>query len=283
MALLPVCFFGNEFTATENGKIPCSDLGVLRGYGIFDYFRTYGRKPFSLDDYLARFANSAKLLRLDLPLSHSELSTCVKELISRNIVAATSYNGEIACRLVLTGGDSADSIRLTGESNFFIMAETVPDNAAEIARKGMAVITHNYQRYLPEVKSTNYLTSIHLQPQLDAAGAAEVIYTLNNSVFEGSRSNIFLFSKETLVTPKDGILLGNTRKALLSLARGEFEIEERPVSYEELRTAEEVFISASGRLINGVTAIDGKPVGSGVCGKRTLHLLDKFLTFANQG
>jgi D-alanine transaminase/branched-chain amino acid aminotransferase len=62
-------YLNNAFVKAEDAKIHVSDLGLVRGYGIFDFFRAIDGKAIFLEDHLDRFENSARLMGLPfLPL-----------------------------------------------------------------------------------------------------------------------------------------------------------------------------------------------------------------------
>jgi branched-chain amino acid aminotransferase len=60
-------YLNGQFSPSEETKIQVSDLGLLRGYGIFDFFRSINGKPIFLSDHLDRFENSAQILGLKIP------------------------------------------------------------------------------------------------------------------------------------------------------------------------------------------------------------------------
>ena len=59
-----------------------------------------------------------------------------------------------------------------------------------------------------------------------------------------------------LVTPKEGMLKGITRANILSVAKEIMQVEERPVSLEDIRNAKEAFVSSSTKRIIPVSAVD---------------------------
>src|SRR5690606_41636651 len=63
-----IFYIDGEFVHEGDALLPADDLAILRGYGVFDYMRTYGGKPFRLDAHLKRLERSAALIGLDLPL-----------------------------------------------------------------------------------------------------------------------------------------------------------------------------------------------------------------------
>jgi branched-chain amino acid aminotransferase len=102
-------------------------------------------------------------------------------------------------------------------------------------------------------------------------------------VLEATRSNFFIFRGDTLVTPREGILIGVTRNVVLELAQGRFAIEERPILLEELPLAEEAFVTSSSREITPVVQIDDLTIGDGKPGLRTFELEQRFIEMIERG
>ena len=180
-------FLNDKIIPAIKASIPINDLAVLRGYGVFDFFRTQNRKPFHLADHLQRFRNSAQALNLNLNFSDEEIESIVSEL-----VALHNYT-ECGLRMELTGGNSEDGMTPL-LPNFFITVDEMkfPDDSEK--ENGIRVITDEYQREIPEVKTINYLNSIRLLPNRKMQNAGEVLYHFNGIVTEFSRSNIFILS-----------------------------------------------------------------------------------------
>jgi len=133
-----------------------------------------------------------------------------------------------------------------------------------------------YQRFLPETKTINYLPAIWLLPKLKTQGAIEPLYHFKGKILETARGNFFLVKNNTLITPKENILLGITRKYLIECARKNFEIEEREVTIEEIDTADEIFITGTSKHVLPVTQIDNKIIADGKPGVVTLRLMEAF-------
>jgi D-alanine transaminase/branched-chain amino acid aminotransferase len=264
------CSINGEIMPAERGHIFINDIGLLRGYGLFDYCRTYGGQAFMRDLYLQRFERSAALMGISFPFQKDSIWQQMDELHQRTGMQDISF------RLVLTGGYTPDGVTPAESPNLLIITEDIPYVAPEKFTKGIHIITDEYLRELPEIKSTNYVRLIMLRHQIKAAGAVDVLFHKNGTVSELSRSNLFLFHGNTLVTPDTNILKGITRHVTLQLAKNIYKIEERPVTLEELWQADEVFTTGTTKRIMPITMIDGKPVADGKPGRNTLRLLEAF-------
>ncbi len=267
------CSLNGKILPQEKAGIQLTDLAILRGYGIFDYFLfKYGR-PLLEEQYFDRFYTSAGQMHLAVPLEREQLSSHLRELISAN------GDSQGAIRLVLTGGYSPDGYS-PGAPNLIVLQHPYPQLPAQYFTQGVALISHNYQREWPEIKSINYLTGIKLLPQIQAAGALEVLYHTNGVLLESVRSNIFLINEQgVLVTPSSGILHGITRHSVLAVAQGLLPIDEREVQLEELLHAREAFITGTNKSVMPVVKVDSHPIGDGQVGpwaKKFRHLLEEY-------
>ncbi len=101
------CSFNGDIFPIDTPLLASHDLSLLRGYGLFDYFRTYNGLLFRWDDYWARFEKSARKLTLPLPAGKDETSAILHRL------HALSGAGDVAFRLVLTGGYADVSVTVT--------------------------------------------------------------------------------------------------------------------------------------------------------------------------
>lgn len=270
--MLPYVYWNGQVMPYEQAQVGLSDLGLLRGYGIFDYFLFEDRQPRFLGDYLDRFYRSAGLLDLQVPVARTLMPAILQELIKAN---AQSRGG---IRLLLTGG-YADDGYTPRVPNLAILQYPFTEVKAEQWERGAALMTYRHQRELPQVKSINYLTGIFVQPRLQQTKADYVLYHDGEWVRESDRSNIFILTPEgVLVTPREKILLGVTRKHVLRLAQDMgLPVEERELSLRELQTAREVFLTSSTKGVLPVTRIDQRAVGDGRPGALGRQLQAAFL------
>lgn len=261
-----------------DATISVNDVAVLRGYSAFEALRTYNRRPFHLDEHLNRLYRSAELIELEIPWQREHIATLVQEVIARN-----SYR-HASLRLLVTGGESEDSILPIGKPALAVLITPLGERDMERFARGYKLITTSLQRIAPEAKTTSYLAAIRALKEAARRNAADALFVNEQGhVLEATRSNFFIFRGDTLVTPYTGILIGITRNVVLELARGRFPIEERPILRAELAQADEAFITSSAREIIPVVHIDDLIIGDGKPGKRTCELEQRFIEMVNRG
>ena len=268
-------YFDGQILPNDAELLKTNDLGLLRGYGMFDYFRTYNGVPFRWDDYWARFENSARSLKLPLPLTQNETADVLTDLYRR------SGEGEVAFRFVLTGGYAADSVTVT-QPNLLIRCEPLPKDNPTALREGIKVLPYDYVRDLPEIKTTNYLHMILMAGEMKRQGAADLLFHKNGEISELTRSNVFIFKGDTLVTPDRHVLNGITRRVVMELAAPHFETQARPVLYDEVLHADECFTTSTTKWALPIVRVGEHAIADGKPGERTVLLRELFLKYVKQ-
>jgi D-alanine transaminase/branched-chain amino acid aminotransferase len=245
-----ISYINGQFIDSTIATIPVNDLGLQRGYGVFDFLRVKGRYPLFLQQHIDRLYRSLEHMRLQLSYSKEELITIIQSLIDQNKLLHSGI------RITVTGGASPDGYT-PAEPHIIIVQQSIPEPPESILTTPYKLVTYPYRRQLPEVKTTDYLMAIWLQPWIKEQGAQDVLYHSGGWVSECPRSNFFIITKENvLVTPHEGMLKGVTRSNILSVAKEIMKVEERAVSLEDIHSAKESFISSSTKRIIPVTGVD---------------------------
>ena len=270
------CFAQNQISLLENAGVPVGDLLVQRGYGIFDYLRVSNNKPLFIEAHLDRLFNSAEIMRLSITLSKEELKKIVADLIEKNNIPFSGI------RLIIAGGDAPDGYTIT-KPHLIIIQQPLDAPPAQMATKGIQLVSHFYQRQLSEVKTTDYLMAIHLQPWMKSQGGDDILYYNNDTVSECPRSNIFMVSQDnTIVTPARNMLKGITRKNIIAVAEAHhLKLEQRDISLSEMKKAKEVFITSSTKRIIPVSRLDEQKFNLEGSNSLSAQIFDHLLALEN--
>lgn len=267
-------YIDGQFVTSDDASLPVNDLAILRGYGVFDFMRTYGGKPFHLEQHLDRLRRSAELIDLDFPWTQEEVKAIVLETLARNA------HPESNVRIVVTGGGSEDFIMPMGQPRLIVMVTPARKLPETWYTDGAKAIIEPTERYLPGAKSLNYIPAIRALRRAHAAGAIEALYMdRDNRVLEGTTTNLFAFFGDRLVTPGDGILPGITRAAVLELAAQEYPIEVRDLLLNEVLKADELFITASNKQVVPIVQVDEQRIADGRPGARTRRVMQLFAAY----
>ncbi|TME00608.1 MAG: amino acid aminotransferase [Chloroflexi bacterium] len=218
------------------------------------------------------------MIELEIPWSWEHVTAIIYDVIGRNIYK------HAAIRILVTGGESEDSILPIGKPMLAVLISELPERDMQRFAQGYKLITTAFQRIAPEAKTTNYLVAIRALKEAARRHATDALFVNKQGhVLEATRSNFFIFRGDTLVTPGKGILMGITRDVVLKLSRGRFPIEVRPILLEELARADEAFITSSSKEIMPVVQIDDITIGKGVPGTRTYELEQWFIELVERG
>jgi branched-chain amino acid aminotransferase len=267
-----IFYIDGEFLPENDAMIPVNDLAILRGYGIFDFLRTYGGKPFHLKDHLRRLEHSAKSIDLKLPASLDEINDIVIETLNRN------HHKDSNVRIVVTGGQTEDFITPCGKPRLLVMVTEVHLYPQKWYEDGVKIITVPLERQIPAAKSLNYLSAILALREAYQKKAVDAVYTDRDEILrEGTTSNFFVFISGKMVTPgTEDILPGITRQVVLELAEREFEVRIRDIHMDELMNAQGAFLSSSNKQILPVVQVDNIIIGDGKPCEQTRLIMKRF-------
>ncbi len=264
-----VFYINGEFVDAAAASIPATDLAVLRGYGVFDFLRTYGGVPFQLGAHLQRLKRSAALIELNCPWDIEELGDIVLETVKRNGYPESNI------RIVVTGGQGERGFLPLGDSRLLVMATPWEAPPAWWRQDGVHVVTTELQRHLPEAKTINYIPGITAQLVANKRdpSAIEAIYIADGLVSEGTRSNTFIYQDDRWITPAAGLLLGITRAEVIKLLGAQGLLEMRDITLDEFRAADEIILTSSTKEVVPVVKVDDVAIGDGAPGEMTKRLM----------
>ncbi len=270
-------YIDGQFVEEKDAVLPVTDLVILRGYGVFDFMRTYGGRPFHLDAHIKRLRNSARLIELACPWSHQELYDIVMETVSRN-----SYE-EANIRLLISGGESRDGITPGDHPRLLVMVTPVKRFPETWYREGVKIITTDITRYIPGAKSIDYTKAILALNSAGRQHAVEAVYVDGNGVvLEGTTSNIFAVIKGRLLTPPEDILPGVTRDVILNKVAQELKPELQTITRAELYQADELFLSSSNKEVLPIRQVDGHVIGDGRPGPVSRKVMELFREYTER-
>jgi branched-chain amino acid aminotransferase len=269
-------FVDGVFVKDRDAVVSVHDRGFRYGDGVFDTLRVYRGQPFLIERHLARLIEGATAVGISPLPTASALASTVRDLIDRNEIAEALVRTTVT-RGVSTGWDS----RHAGDPTVVIVEQPFGGYPEALYRSGASIVILVNTRLrasalTPAVKSLSLMAHVLAKRDATAQNADEaVLCAESGSVAEGTVSNVFCVKEGRLRTPplSDGILRGITRDVVLELARRTgLETNEDRMSPDELRTADEVFLTSTGMEVLPVTRADGRPVGSGHPGPITLAL-----------
>jgi len=270
----------------KDAKISIFDHGLLYGDGVFEGIRVYNGKVFELDAHIRRLYESAKVIRLEVPMSRSELISAVEKTVEANGV----IDGYI--RLLVTRGVGTLGLNpfICENSRLIIIADNIQLYPEELYEKGMKVISATTVRnhplaIPPQVKSLNYLNNILAKIEaLDYDVPEAIMYNHEGYVAESTADNVFIVRDGVIYTPpaEAGSLEGITRSIVIRLAKEEnLEVVEKNLTRFDLYVCDEFFLTGTAAEVIGIVEIDGRVIGDGKPGPITKLLRKSFFNYAH--
>ena len=244
----------------DAASISVFDRGLLYGDGCFEVLRTWGGVARELDDHLDRLLDTARFLQLKTP-RRAELAASVV----RCVVAAGSRTDH-RIRIVLTRGPGslATSLGDLGQGRAIVIVEPLPPQPTELS---LAVVDWPIAGGGEGRKTLAYLDRVYAQDLARIAGADEALrLDHRGNVVEGATSNVFIAAAGVVATPptEHGALPGIVRARVLQLCERErVGLAVRTLAVDDLRAADEIFVTSSLRGVVAVTRLDGVPRLSG--------------------
>lgn len=274
-------YISGKLVDKEQATVSVFDHGFLYGDGVFEGIRVYCGKVFLLDEHIDRLYESARAIRLEIPLSKADLITATNSTVAANKLA----DGYV--RLVVSRGSGYLGLdpRKTANPQIIIIADSITLYPPETYEQGLKLITASTIRNHPQalsarIKSLNYLNNIMAKIEGTDAGCVEALM-LNHKgeVAECTGDNIFILSRGVLKTPPvdAGILEGITRNAVIRLARdAKVPVAETTLLRHDIYVADECFLTGTAAEVVPVTSLDGRSIGDGKPGPVTRDLLERF-------
>ncbi len=245
----------------------------IRGYWNPGLQRLY---IFRLDEHLARFAQSMRLMRMKANCTVAEIREGILALARANGCNGDTYFRPTAfIEASFFGSSPSDRARLTVNTTSF-PSRLKEGKAAHACVSSWARITDNVMP--PRVKaSSNYLNSRLASEEAKRNGYdAALLLNPNGKVAEGPGACLMIVRGAQIVTPSatSGILESITRATFIQLFREVLNIPvvEREVDRTELYVADEAFLCGTGHELAPIVSVDRLPVGDGQIGPITRRI-----------
>jgi branched-chain amino acid aminotransferase len=285
--MTPKVYISGKLYDKADARISVYDHGLLYGDGVFEGIRIYDGEIFRLREHVDRLYQSARSIRLEIPMSQEQMA----EAITDTVTANAKRNGYI--RVVVTRGAGYLGLdpRKASNPQIIVIVDDISLYPTELYEHGMELVTvstiRNHPNALnPRIKSLNYLNNILAQIEAVQAGCVEALM-LNHKgeVAECTGDNIFLVKHGILKTPPmdAGILEGITRNAVIDLAReAGIAVQETALTRHDVYTADECFLTGTAAEVVPVVKCDSRVIGTGKPGPITRKLRELFHQLARQ-
>lgn len=261
---LPISYLNGVFVPLREARISPLDRGFLYSDGVYEVMPVYGGRPFRFEAHADRLTRSLSGIQMEDPHTRSEWREIFSALITRN-GGGDQYVYWQVTRGAEFGRNHAPLPKIP--RTVFAFCAPLPVTPAATLENGVQCVTAQDTRWAQcDIKSVSLLANVLLRQQAVDSNSAETILLRDGQLMEASASAVHVVINGVIVSPPNSrqILPGTTRSAMEEVATtAGITYRSAPISEQQLRSADEVWISAATREVQPVTKIDGKPVGTG--------------------
>jgi D-alanine transaminase len=276
----PLCYLNGQYVAIEAARVSPFDRGFLYSDGVYEVMPVYGGRPFRFRAHLERMTRSLREIRMEDPHTPEEWRDIITKLIAPQGNADQYVYWQVT-RGAELARNHAPLPKLP--RTVFAFVSPFPKASAESIANGVACVTAQDTRWARrDIKSVSLLANVLLRQLAVDADASETILLSGGELTEASSSAVHVVINGEIRTPPNSwlILPGTTRGAVEEMAqRLGIPFRATQVTEAELRSADEIWLSAAVREMSAVTVLDGRPVGDGHVGplyKRVRAELDRY-------
>jgi D-alanine transaminase len=269
-------YLNGQILDEADATVPINDRGFVFADGIYEVIRIFDGQPFELERHLDRLERSAGAVHLGLDPSAEEIGEIAADLIAKN----GTRDGQIYIQITRGVAPRNPAIPAGVTPTTLVAVRPAPLPAAEILKNGGAAITVPDDRWARcDVKVIGLTANVLARSKAVAAGAYEAIFVRDGTITDAASCNVFaIFGGTVMTAPCSNYLLwGVTRAVTLELAREDgIDTLEQSFRIEDLREADEIFVTGTLSGIVPIVSLDGAVVGSGRVGPVTRRLMELY-------
>ncbi|MEA4956628.1 Branched-chain-amino-acid aminotransferase [bioreactor metagenome] len=280
-----------EFVDWNDANIHVLSHVVHYGSSVFEGLRCYknpnGSAIFRLNEHVERLFESAKIYKMPIPFTKTDISNAIKEVVAVNKLKSC-YIRPLAYRGYKELGVSPLNCPVNTTIAVWEWGTYLGDEAME---NGVDIGVSSWRRLAPDTMPSlakagaNYMNAQLAKLEAIENGFDEAIMLdYHGFVGEGSGENIFLVKDDVIYTPSlsSSILKGITRDSVIKIAEDlGYEVSQEKIPREMLYLADEVFFSGSAAEVTPIRSIDRIEIGTAKRGPITEKIQSEFFSIVD--
>jgi branched-chain amino acid aminotransferase len=279
-----IVYVNGAFVPESAAHVSVLDRGFTSGEGVYEVTRTFGHRPFKLEQHIARLYRSLKYARIDCGIAPDEMVKLSLELLERNRPLIAPGN-DVAIWQVISRGVQQRSLSRKASAKATVVINAIPVGFEGFARSyidGTPLVTPATRR-IPSwaldakakiTNKMNHTVAMH-EARLTDPRAEPLMLDGEGNITETHNANFFFVVDGVLHTPRaKNVLGGITRVTLFELAaKLGIPVQEGNYTPYDVYNADEAFAASTSPTIAPVRSLDGIALGHGVPGPVTLKLI----------
>ena len=277
-------WFDGKFVHETKANIPVTTHAIHYGTSVFEGIRAYWNTKnlfiFRLKEHIERFRNSGKFYHISLNFSDRQIENAIINLCRKNRLKKSCY-----IRPFYFVGQYGINLNVTKKAPTHVAIITFPFGDL-FNKNGISATISKWRKFSDTSTPTqakmggNYLNSILATQDAKQRGFDEaILLDQSDYVSEAPGENIFLVKNNELITPSlnSSALNGITRKSIIAIAKDMgLKSKVRKVGKNELKVADEIFLSGTAAEITPVIQIDKRRISDSKVGNITKSLITAY-------
>lgn len=251
-----------DLVPSQQATVGVFSHGMQRGSTVFDVMKVVhlaeGPAVFGLREHVARFIQSMDLMGMTSEVSLAELEAAVGDTVRAN-------PGAVVVKLAAAWAEvPLGNLPVTTTPTVYVAA-LLPDDAdnPDTVRLRTATAPKMPGSILPPTLkvAASYTVGVRERLAAIAAGFDDVVFrSVDGDLAEGTTKSLFVvLNGRLLLPPVDSVLDGITRRAVVDLVRHVgLDIEVRPVYWDEVTGADELFLCSTHSQVLPVSCLDDR-------------------------
>jgi len=275
-------WFDGDLCPWRDAKVHFLTHSLHYGGAVFEGIRVYDGKIFKLTEHIERLLGSCNIMDMESPFTVDEIIAACQRVIEANKV----QNGYIR-PLVWRGAEEMGISAKNTKVHCGVATWEWPNYFGEqLKKKGIRVMTSSWKRPSPDSAPSHakasglYMISTLAKHAADRAGFDDALMLdYRGNVVELSSCNFFYVKNGELFTAiPDCFLNGITRLTVIDIAKAKgIKVNEKQISPEELKTADECFATGTAVEIIPISQIDSNEYKVGTLTKELIDEYDKLV------
>ena len=276
---MAVAYLNGEWMAPEDAKVSVFDRGFMFGDSIYEVMAVYDGRVFAIEEHLIRMNKSLDAISLDSPYSDEEWLLILNEAVIRADETPAYLYLQITRGV---GFPRSDIYPKLVKPTVLITVTHAPILERDKITPYRMVTKDDFRWARGDIKVTSLMANGLIKNEAIKEGYDDALLFRNGELTESTSSNVFVVKDEKVKTPpKSNFLLhGITRDFLLRvLFVNDIPFEEGKVFKEEILTADEIWVTSTGREVWPVVEVNGVLIGKenpGVLWKKVNAFFQEF-------
>ena len=272
-----IVYVNGKYLPEEEASISIFDRGFLMADAVYEVTSVLDGKLLEFEGHLKRLKRSLSELDIPEPSVFNDLLEIHHKLVNDNQVE----QGGVYLQVTRGVADRDFVYPKDVEPTLVIFTQSKDILGSPLVSSGMKVISIDDLRWgRRDIKTVQLLYPSMGKMMAKAADCDDAWMVEDGYVTEGTSNNAYIVVGNKIITRElsNDILHGITRASVLRYAKeAQMIVEERSFSVDEVKSADEAFITSASTFVMPVVEFDGVLIGAGKPGNVSKRLREIYI------